>query len=599
MHDCKILLDHPTIKDAGLLFTKPVYIIDCFEPSEVENCLRDIEQKCQNEQLYAAGFLSYEAGIAFEQVLSPLMPSERQLPLLKFGLFKQPETLSAEQAQVYYRQHIHGEFAVESIKPLESKTQYCKKIDRLKNYIKAGDVYQANYTFQVELGFKGDLMGFYAALKRAQPTQLGGILGFDDVTIMSLSPELFFSLEADQLSARPMKGTAPRGKNNAEDLLQKNWLLNDEKNRAENLMIVDLLRNDLSRIAEIGSVKVEKLFDIETYDSLFQMTTSIAAKKRQNIGFPTLIKSLFPCGSITGAPKIRAMQIIDELEEKNRGVYCGSIGYLTPDGNANFNVAIRTITALKSNPHIMHLGVGSGIVYDSKPQDEYEECLLKMKFLTDLSQDYQLIESLLFDGQYAYFEEHLDRLCTSSNELSFSYDRKAVRAKLNQYAAQLEHSKNYKIRLLMFKSGRIELSHVEIIAGDKDVRYNIILSDIILEKSNIFTRHKTTKRLILDQTRERMKLENPDSNIDEVIFCNRQGYITEGSFMTIFVERDGVFYTPPLSAGLLNGVLRRHLLDSNPDKYKIKNIKFIDLNAGDTIYVGNSVRGLVKANLLD
>ncbi|NRA88304.1 MAG: aminodeoxychorismate synthase component I [Rhizobiales bacterium] len=350
MQDCKILLDHPPIKGAANLFIDPQYIIECDEPSELEDKLREIEQICQTEQLYAAGFIAYEAGLCFESCLIDLMPKDRKLPLLKFGLFRCPQFLNAAAVEQYYRDNIHGEFSIESITPLENKADYCNKIAKLKDYINAGDIYQANYTFRVELGFKGDVMALYAALKKSQPTQLGGLLGFDDFSILSLSPELFFNLEDDNLSARPMKGTAPRGKSRQEDKALKEWLYKDVKNRAENLMIVDLLRNDLSRIAEIGSVKVPQLYDIETYSSLFQMTTSIHAKKRPNIGFPTMMKSLFPCGSITGAPKIRAMEIIDELEDQNRGVYCGSIGYLAPNGDVNFNVAIRTLTLLKTNP---------------------------------------------------------------------------------------------------------------------------------------------------------------------------------------------------------------------------------------------------------
>lgn len=597
--DSKILLDHPSIKGACLLFLQPKYIITCHDPQKLEDSLREIEQICQAEQLYAAGFVSYEAGLCFEDTLINLMPEERNIPLLKFGIFEAPKLLNPAEVEQYYLQHMHGEFSLEKVVPLENEQQYCKKIEILQDYIKAGDIYQANYTFGVELSFKGDLMGFYAALKRTQPTQLGGLVHFDDITCLSLSPELFFNLKGDDLTARPMKGTAPRGKTTKEDNTLRDWLYNDPKNRAENLMIVDLLRNDLSRIAEIGSVKVDKLYDIEAYDSLFQMTTGIKAKKRPNISFATLIKSLFPCGSVTGAPKIRAMQIIDELETQNRGIYCGSIGYLAPNGDMNFNVAIRSITALKDNPKKLHLGIGSGIVYDSVAKDEYQECLLKMKFLTDLQDDFQLIESLLFDGKYAYLSEHLDRLCSSSKQLSFIYARKAIAEQLSTYAASFNQGKSYKVRLLLHKSGRVELSHITIIKTDPNQVFNVALSDFTFNKANVFTRHKTTKRIILDQTRERMKLEFADQHIDEVIFCNRQGYITEGSFTTIFIEQDGIFYTPPLSAGILNGVLRHHLLERQPEKYKIKNIKFVDLKSTDNIWVGNSVRGLIRAKLLD
>lgn len=603
METATILLDHPLINGSCYLFAEPKYVITCTEPTLLEKSLRHIEQKCQAENLYAAGYMSYETGLCFEDILKPLLPETRDVPLLKFGLFDAPQLLNPDEVATYLRENTHGEFALNNVVPQENKPEYVAKIARLKQYIEAGDIYQANYTFQVELGFEGDLLAFYAALKQAQPTRLGGFLKFDDFALLSLSPELFFNLDKDSLTARPMKGTAPRGKTKAKDAKLKNWLYNDPKNRAENLMIVDLLRNDLSRVAEIGSVTVDRLYDIETYDSLFQMTTTIKATKRPNIGFPTMMRSLFPCGSITGAPKIRAMQIIDELEDEQRGAYCGSIGFLTPQGDANFNVAIRTITALKAEPNRLKLGIGSGIVADSVAEDEYDECLLKMKFLQALADEFQLIESLSFDDEYVYLAEHMDRLCNSAAYFKFAFDRKDVERQLAEYAVKFDPKTAYKVRLLLHRSGAVSLSHSAMQAVDDDTVYNLVLSDVVLEKSNVFTRHKTTKRAILDQARERAKANAAQTadepQIDEVIFCNRQGFITEGSFTTIFVESNGIFYTPPLSAGLLNGVLRRHLLDTQPDKYKIKNMRFVDLKSTDTIYVGNSVRGLIKAKLLD
>ncbi|PCI86345.1 MAG: aminodeoxychorismate synthase, component I [Hyphomicrobiales bacterium] len=594
-----ILLDHPLINGSCYLFSNPHNVITCTHPDQLEYALRDIENKCQKDNLFAAGFLSYEAGLCFEPRLKPLLPAERDVPLLQFGLFDAPQLLNPDEVAAYHRDNIHGEFALSNINLQETKADYVAKITRLKKYIEAGDIYQANYTFQVELGFEGDLFALYAALKKNQPTNQGGFLQFDDFSILSLSPELFFDLDQDNLTARPMKGTAPRGKTKAKDAKLKNWLYHDEKNRAENLMIVDLLRNDLSRVAEIGSVEVDELYDIETYDSLFQMTTGIKAQKRPNIGFPTMMKSLFPCGSITGAPKIRAMEIIDKLEIQARGVYCGSIGFLTPVGNAHFNVAIRTITALKSTPNILRLGIGGGIVADSVANDEYAECLLKMKFISDLADEFQLIESLAFDGDYIYLVEHMDRMCNSADYFEFNFDRKDIIARLEAYAERFDSAAVYKVRLLLHPSGQVNITHSDMPALAADAVYNLALSDVVLEKSNVFTRHKTTKRAILDQAREKAKLDSAAVQIDEVMFCNRQGFITEGSFTTIFVESDGVFYTPPLSAGLLNGVLRRHLLDTQGDKYKIKNMRFVDLKSTDTIYVGNSVRGLIKARLLD
>lgn len=243
MNDATILLDHPLINGSAYLFSAPKYIITCTDPAQLETSLRQIEKKCQAENLYAAGFLSYEAGLAFEPILAPLIPPKTEIPLLKFGLFDAPLLLNPDELTAHYRQNTHGEFGLNNIMPLENKADYITKIERLKTYIEAGDIYQANYTFQVELGFEGDIFALYAALKQQQPTKLGGILQFDDFTLMSLSPELFFNLDKGQLTARPMKGTAPRGKTKAKDAKLKDWLYNDPKNRAENLMIVDLLHS--------------------------------------------------------------------------------------------------------------------------------------------------------------------------------------------------------------------------------------------------------------------------------------------------------------------------------------------------------------------
>lgn len=598
MSQATILLDHPLINGSCYLFTKPKHIIECTDPDLLEASLRQIEGLCHTEKLFAAGFLSYEAGLCFEPVLRPLLPKQRHVPLLKFGLFDAPRLLNRDEVAHYNRQNIHGEFAISNPTPLENRSDYIDKIERLQKYIAAGDIYQANYTFQVELDFKGDLFALYAALKQAQPTHLGGFLQFDSVSILSLSPELFFKLDINELTARPMKGTAPRGTTPAQDAELKNWLYHDPKNRAENLMIVDLLRNDLSRVAEIGSVQVDRLYDIETYDSLFQMTTTIKAQKRPNIGFPTLIKSLFPCGSITGAPKIRAMQIISELENDNRGVYCGSIGFITPEGDAHFNVAIRTLTALVTTPNKLTLGIGSGIVHDSNPTDEYDECLLKMKYLDNLLEDFQLIESFLFDGNYACLDEHLDRLCNSAKYFGFLYDRAKVSEALIAYSTRLDSGSKYKIRLLLLRHGGIEFSHISMTESKVKPLYHVALANVVVDKQNVFFHHKTTKRSLLDQAREQARLDSPTEQLDEVIFCNQDGDITEGSFTTIFAEIDGIFYTPPLSAGLLNGVLRRHLLSSKNGKYKVKSLTWDDLVNADAVWVGNSVRGLVRAELI-
>lgn len=352
----------------SLLFTQPCEIITAATADEVPEAFARL-QAAHGAGRWIAGFAAYELGLVLEPKLAGLLGADHG-PLMRFGVFDAPslEGLASD-----------GSGRVTGLQPDWSGADYAARFEKVSAYISAGDVYQINLTFPMRGKLEGDVPGLYAALKKRQPVAHGAVVALGDETIVSLSPELFFETQGARITARPMKGTAPRGVDADADAQIVHWLSRDEKQRAENLMIVDLLRNDLSRISKVGSVKVPELFAVETYNTLHQMTSTVTAELRPGLTLQDLFTGLFPCGSVTGAPKIRAMEIIAELETTPRGVYCGSIGHIAPSGDMRFNVAIRTLTIAADGSVVVN--VGSGTVADSRAEEEYAECLLKSRFL--------------------------------------------------------------------------------------------------------------------------------------------------------------------------------------------------------------------------
>jgi len=356
----------------ALLFDAPKEIIVARDASEVARAFARMEA-ASRAGLHLAGYASYELGYALEPKLAASPSPESRTPLLLFGAFAAPRAVNQDFGAVLPESRI-------SLQPAWTSEEYAQRFQKCRDYIFAGDVYQINLTFPLYGRFEGEPLALYRALRKRQPVAYGGVVALGGETIVSLSPEVFFDARDRQIRARPMKGTARRGFMPPEDMARAQYLVEDEKSRAENLMIVDLLRNDLSRLAEVGSVKVTDLFTVQTYPTLHQMTSGIEARLRENVTLAELFSGLFPCGSVTGAPKIRAMEIIRDLECAARGVYCGSLGVISPDGDMRFNVAIRTLTIFPD--HELVCNVGSAIVADSTAREEYEECLIKARFLT-------------------------------------------------------------------------------------------------------------------------------------------------------------------------------------------------------------------------
>ncbi|MCP5100792.1 MAG: aminodeoxychorismate synthase component I, partial [Chloroflexi bacterium] len=483
-----------------------------------------------------------------------------------------------------------GSYHLGQWQPSLTKETYHAAIKRIKEAIAAGDTYQVNYTFPLHNSFSGDDFAFFTDLAAAQQADYAAYLDLGHIAICSASPELFFKLDGDQLTSKPMKGTAVRGRTLAEDNANINWLAQSEKNRAENVMIVDMIRNDMGRVAQVGSIQVPQLFDVERYPTVLQMTSTVTATT--NASVTDILTNMFPCASITGAPKVRTMEIIRELEPHPRGVYTGSIGYIFPNRLARFNVAIRTVVIDREQQQATY-GVGGGIVWDSVTADEYEECRTKARVLKAKRPSFQLLESLLWQPSDGYFllTEHLLRLTQSAEYFSFPIDVELVEKQLHQFAEQL--SDPAKVRLLMHQNGKLDIEAAPLSAGMGALPdpLNIGLAANSVQSDNIWLYHKTTHRQVYADARA----ASPDC--DELILWNERGELTEATSSNIVLKLKGELVTPPVSAGLLAGTMRGCLLQNG--RIHERTLTIDDLHRAQTIYLINSVRKWRTAVLLD
>jgi para-aminobenzoate synthetase/4-amino-4-deoxychorismate lyase len=572
------------------LFLDPIRIITANHLDEVAGLFSQIE-KAMAEGLHVAGYLSYECGYAFETSFVGETLKLDGLPLAWFGIYSSPLAFdhtkgcfngsaplqATPQNSKDTCSAIAGPVALEI-----GKEEYCAKILEIKERIAAGDTYQVNFTDKISFVPPASTAATFTALAKQQPVAYSAFINAADHHILSFSPELFFRVDDRNIVTRPMKGTMSRGLDAVEDAQAALRLQNDEKNRSEHVMIVDLLRNDLGRICTTGSIQVNDLFSVERYETLLQMTSTVSGNLREGIGYGDIFQSLFPSGSITGAPKIQTMRIIRELERTPRGVYTGAIGYISPRGTAAFNVAIRTLVMKDGKAQ---MGVGGGIVADSDPADEYRECLLKAAFLTRTHHDFQLIETMLWEKDFFLLSLHLDRLESSASYFNFVFDRQTVLARLQELSNSFADGKSYRVRLLLSEDGNLTVESVELHA--EPYAGSICLSQERTSSIDIFMRHKTTLREIYD----RGFAEARAAGFDEVIFQNEKGEVTEGAISNVFIERSGRLLTPPLACGVLAGVYRRHLLETNATaEERILTVE--DLKTADAVFLCNSVRGL-------
>ena len=580
------VLLHDTLDPAGdnLLFTAPRRVLVAHNAADARAALARLEA-AGREGLWAAGYLTYELGFVFEERLAGRLPAHSETPLLWLGLYDAPRRLSASEVERYLAGIAGASRGLAlDIVPSLDPGQYRTAFERVESLIAAGDTYQVNLTFKARFRLKGDPVALYRDLVAKQPVAYGALINTGERWVLSRSPELFVSSRGGTLSARPMKGTLKRGRTIAEDAVGRAALAGDEKNRAENLMIVDLLRNDLGRIAQIGSVKVTDLFTVETYRTLHTMTSGITAQRRPDVTTTDLLANLFPCGSITGAPKLRAMEIIHEVEAGPRGLYTGSIGYFAPNGDLALNVAIRT--AVINNDGGGEIGIGGGIVADSTAEDEYREALLKMAFFTDPAAPVTLIETMLWERQtgFALLDRHLDRIADSAAYFGLGFDRATILALLESQSFPADRMR---VRLTLDATGPA-VTAVELPPNPAVFRFAIAAER--LDSQSLWLAHKTTNRAFYDEPRQRA---HAALGVDEVVFRNERDELTEGSITNLFVERDGMLLTPPLSAGLLPGTLRAELIATG--KAIERSLTLADLESAEAIWLGNSVRGLMRA----
>ena len=571
----------------SLFFADPVEIVETRRAEDVPAALSRLEQ-AGSEGYWAAGFLAYELGLALEDRLLPRMPRGLVTPLLWFGLYREPARFDAPGLRRFAE--AGEEASIAGLTPSLDRAAYQRKFTEAKRLIAAGDIYQVNLTFKARFRLKGDPLGLYRQLMSSQKVAFGALVATGGQTILSRSPELFVRNTGGELSMRPMKGTALRGPTGTSDEAERQALQGDAKNRAENLMIVDMLRNDLGRIAEMGSVAVTDLYSVESFRSLHQMTSGIEARLRPGTGLAEIFRALFPSGSVTGAPKIRAMEIISEIENEPRGVYTGAIGCISPKGDFRFNVAIRTVVIGAGGEG--EIGIGGGIVADSTVEAEYDEAVLKMKFLAQPAKDFSLIETLLWErGKgFALAERHFSRLANSAAYAGFPLAPGAAGAALQTAALSFAEPRQ-RVRLLLDADGTISVSATALPPGaPKEVSF--ILAQARVDSADWRLYHKTTLRDFLDAPRQAANEEG----VDEVVFRNERGEVTEGSYMTLFIRRDGVLLTPALISGLLPGTLRAELLARGEAQEAVLHVH--DLESADEIFLGNSVRGLQRARFL-
>ncbi|MDK9717374.1 MAG: aminodeoxychorismate synthase component I [Trichlorobacter sp.] len=541
---------------------------------QVVTVLEQAEAASQ-QGLYAVGFVAYEAAHALNPHL-PSLPSEPGLPLVWFALFQQRVQVKAGADLP------DNTCPAPLLAPESSQTDYEIAISRIHQAIEQGETYQINHTFQLKGHWQGDPLQLYRSLLEAQRPAFGSFLDIGSHTVISASPELFFSIRNGLITTRPMKGTAPRGRFLAEDQTLANQLQQNAKERAENLMIVDLLRNDLGQVAQTGTVQTEALFAVESFPTVHQMTSTITAKLLPETSLVAIFQALFPCGSVTGAPKRRSMELIAGIEGQPRGIYCGTIGYLAPGGEMAFSVAIRTLLLNKQTSRIS-MGVGSGITWDARPAAEYAECLHKAAFLAQRPTP-RLLESLLLeDGSYPRLERHLDRLCWSASRLGYSCDQQQIRQALLEHAAGT--TGQHKTRLLLAQDGRYQIESSELQQIQQPLK--IAVATTPADPNNLLLYLKTEQRERYNQARQ----EQPEA--DEVLLINDRGELTEGSFTNLVLKLDNRLVTPPLACGLLPGVMRQELLEQGTIEEQVLYLR--DLQRADEIWLINSVRGWLRA----
>ncbi len=590
------------------VFCKPLSTIECNSLNDAEKSLQEVEYAVA-QGLHAAGFMTYELGYAFEECFSGIPTLSK--PLMWFGLYEEPWTYnhrsksfeSGEPDALEIANRLGESCRVPTIHELEPsptirEEEFRSALARIKQHIRDGSTYQVNFSFRMRFPWAHPAADLYCQLRGSQRVPYSAFLKLPDTYILSFSPELFFRMQGQEITFRPMKGTAPRGRVPEEDEHNRRALLDSAKDRAENVMIVDLLRNDIGRIAEVGTVSVPEYYAIEELETVYQATSVIEARMKPACPFSEVIQRVFPSGSVTGAPKIRTMQLIHELEKESRGVYTGCVGFFAPQRRAVFNVAIRTVV-LDSRQHQAQMGVGSGVTYDSDIGAEYQECLDKARFLGGSLHGFELLETIKWEPFKGWFllEQHLQRAGQSASYFGFSFDVESIRDSLRlqerELHAQSEGRRAFRVRLVLNKGGAVRITQDEIEAAQDIERVAIAFER--MDSRNRFLYHKTTNRQFYD----RALRGAVEMGLFDLFFLNQRGEVTEGARSNVIIRKGKEHHTPPVGCGLLPGVFRQHLFDSRDFDLRETVLHPEDLAAADAVFLCNSVRGLQRVEIID
>ena len=563
-------------QERSFAFVDPVGEVVAAAAGEVRPALSAVERAVE-QGLHAAGFVCYEAAAGLDPAFTTRPAGA--LPLVYFGLFAERTRVDAPSAGL-------GTYELDEWRPSVSREEYEAAIEHIHAYIAAGDTYQVNYTLRLHSRFQGDPQALFHDMGQGQESALCAYFDLGRHVLISASPELFFRLRAGRCTVRPMKGTRSRGRFAAEDQQRADELQSSAKDRAENLMVTDMLRNDLGRISQVGSVAVSALWSVERYPTVWQLTSTVESQLKAGVSLPDLFAALFPCGSVTGAPKVRTMAIIAELERPPRGIYTGCIGYISPGPEACFNVAIRT-AHLDREKAQLEFGVGGGIVWASSAAEEYAECVVKAGVLRARPHpSFELLETLLYeDGVYLLLERHLERLSQSAAYWGFCYADDRVRARLQDAANAMEGQ--CRVRLLLARNGEIRVQHQALTPSR---RLRVALAAEPVDSSDPLLYHKTTHRA----TYNRQLAARPDC--DDVVLYNERGELTECCIGNLVLERDGVRYTPPVESGLLAGTFRAELVAQG--QLCERPLPIGELARADALYLINSVRRWVELELV-
>lgn len=583
--------------NAAFFYTPPIYGKSnsnlFLKPKEVVTIksLRNLEEKLNRiDNLIAGGLvgyslMNYEAGYLFEKTLNKFLPKNENL--IQFFFYDKKNAQLMKSSKIDFA--VSEKYKIKNFKLNTSKNEFTNSINKIKAYIEKGDTYQVNYTVKGKFDFEGSYPGLFSNLVFNQSAKYIAVINNFGKIIVSVSPELFFEVKGRKIVSKPMKGTARRGFDHSNDEFIKYELEKSEKDRAENVMIVDLIRNDLGRISEYGSVKVKDLFEVEKYESVFQMVSTIESRLKKNLKISNILKNIFPCGSITGAPKISTMEIINELEKERRGIYTGSIGLIRKN-KITFNVPIRTLTIDKKSGK-GEIGLGSGIVWDSIAEQEFEETKLKGKFLTEPVQPFKIIETTKIEDQQIYMlNEHLDRMEQTADYFMFYFKRNKVQSYLKNIVSKIDRN-SYRLRIMLDKHGKLYHTISELHPLSDNLK--IIVSQNKIYSNNKFQYFKTTNRKLYDKEYKKYSFKN----YFDIIYFNEKGELAEGSITNIFIYKDDVISTPPLNTGILSGIYRKHLLRNNSG-IRERKLYLDDLLKADKIVLTNSVQGEVIVDKL-